>query len=205
MAENMEKKTPVAGSEMEAKTGAKAEATSETKAPTAHKAKAPATAAATPAKKGGAKEKINYTPNKPIKKKGTKTKWVKKEKVQKDAKTKDIQEALGEKWKPTFWGRFGKKNIRKQRLEKYNKWRKPRGIDILRERNDGELPNSGFRSPKALRGMHPSGFEEVLVHTKKDLDAMKSHQAARIASKIGRKKRIALVTHANSKKIWVLN
>lgn len=179
----------------------------ETKAP-AKEAKAPAKPMAA-TKSSKKEEKTETTANasmgKPYKKKGKKAVWVKKTKIKKDSKTKKSQSIINEKWKPNFWGRFGKKNLRTQRDPKYAKWRKPRGIDILRERNDGELPNSGFQTPKAIRFVHPSGYREVFVQSKKDLDNMKPLHAARFSRTIGRKKRIELIQYAATKNIPILN
>ena len=164
-----------------------------------------AKAATTPTKATKKDDKKEVVSTKPAKKKGKKATWVKKTKVKKDEKAKEMQDDLSGKWKPTFWGRFGKKNLRTQRDPKYAKWRKPRGIDILRERNDGELPNSGFQTPKAFRFVHPSGYREVLVQSKRDLDKIKPMHAARFSRTIGRKKRIELIQYANSKNIPILN
>lgn len=144
--------------------------------------------------------------SKPVKKKGVKAAWVKKEKVQKDAKVKAASETLKENWKPIFWGRFGKKNMRKRTNPKFDKWRKPRGEDMLLRKDDGMYVQAGYRTPKAIRGLHPSGYEEVMIYSKKDLDLIKPRaQAARFAGTIGRKKRITLTQYANTKKIHVLN
>lgn len=186
----------------------------ETNAPVAPKvetkveAKAPKVEAKTEAKKPAKTEKKadeKAEVKKETKKKGTKATWVKKAKVTKTDEVKTMMDALSEKWKPVFWGRFGKKNLRKRTNPKFDKWRKPRGIDILLRKDDGALPQAGFRTPKAIRGMHPSGYQEVMVRTKKDLDAMTPAQAARIVATIGRKKKITLITYANEKKIKVLN
>ena len=48
-----------------------------------------------------------------------------------------------------------------------DQWRKPRGIHSkLRRHFSGEnaMVAIGYRGPKAARGRHPSGFEEVLIH-----------------------------------------
>ncbi len=48
-------------------------------------------------------------------------------------------------------------------------WRRPKGLHSkLRERYGGKwsgriLVNVGFGSPRAVRGLHPSGYEDVLV------------------------------------------
>ena len=62
---------------------------------------------------------------------------------------------------------FGKKK------QLSDSWRKPRGQhNKQREQKKakGNLPKPGFGSPVAVRGMHPSGFFEVLVFTEKDLE-----------------------------------
>lgn len=162
--------------------------------------------AKTETKKTEKKEtKNDPTPSKPTKKKGTKATWVKKEKVKKDTKAKETQDDLSTKWKPVFWGRFGKKHMRTRNNPKFDKWRKPRGEDMQQRKDDGAVVDAGYRSPKALRGIHPSGYKEVMVFTKKDLQSMKPTHAARISGTIGRKKKIELIKFANEKKIWVLN
>ncbi|MDP2666745.1 MAG: eL32 family ribosomal protein [Candidatus Diapherotrites archaeon] len=155
--------------------------------------------------KKGAKKDEKLGVEKTVKKKGKKDAWVKKEKVRTEDTIKAIQGDLIGKWKPVFWGRFGKKNLRTRNNPKFDKWRKPRGIDILRRKDDGAYPQTGYRMPKTIRGKHPSGYDEVRVATKKELDSLGKTQAARIAATVGRKKRIQLITYANEKKIKVLN
>ncbi len=150
-------------------------------------------------------EKKEVATSKPAKKKGTKASWVKKEKVKKTDAIKDVQDSLLGKWKPVFWGRFGKKNLRTRNNPKYDKWRKPRGEDMLLRKDDGMLVQSGYRTPRAIRGKHPSGYDEVLIQSARDFNGMKPHQAARLSGTIGRKKKIALIKIANEKKIHVLN
>lgn len=171
---------------------------------------APAVEAKKETKKAGKETKRASTATaattKPAKKKGIKAVWVKKEKVQKDAKVKATSETLKENWKPVFWGRFGKKNMRTRTNPKFDKWRKPRGEDMLLRKDDGMYVQVGYRTPKAIRGLHPSGYEEVMIYSKKDLDTLNARaQAARFAGTIGRKKRITLTQYANTKKIHVLN
>lgn len=159
----------------------------------------------TPAKAVAAKEEKKTSSNKPAKKKGTKSAWVKKVKITKNDDVKDLMDDLLGKWKPVFWGRFGKKNLRTRKNEKYDKWRKPRGEDMQQRRDDGAVVAAGYRTPKAIRFIHPSGYEEVLIQSARDFNAMKPHQAARFSGTIGRKKKIALIKIANEKKIQVLN
>ncbi|MEM5872279.1 MAG: 50S ribosomal protein L32e [Candidatus Aenigmatarchaeota archaeon] len=89
------------------------------------------------------------------------------------------------------------------------KWRTPRGIHSqLRKhkREAGNLPNPGYGSPKEVKGLHPSGFEEVLVFNVKDLEKINPQkQAVRIASKVGKKKRLEIMKRAEELKLKVLN
>ncbi len=98
---------------------------------------------------------------------------------------------------------FGKKK------QLSSSWRKPRGQhNKQREQKKakGNLPKPGFGSPIAIRGMHPSGFFEALVHTIDDLEGLNPKtQAIRIAAKVGNRKRIAIQEKAISAGLKVLN
>jgi len=96
----------------------------------------------------------------------------------------------------------------RKRLE--DKWRKPRGIDNKqREKKNkaGFLPNIGYRNPKDIRDLHPSGFHEVLITCEKDLESVIDTEgvAVRLASKLGKKKREALVLKINELNLKLLN
>ena len=91
-------------------------------------------------------------------------------------------------------------------------WRRPRGLDNkLRIRYGGKksgriVVNAGFGSPKAVRGLHPSGYEEVLVHNPMELDKINpERQAIRIASNVGMKKRLAIEDKAKELGLKILN
>ena len=88
-------------------------------------------------------------------------------------------------------------------------WRKPRGKHSkLREQIDTRIPivDAGFRGPRSVRGLHPSGFREVLVHTPGDLDKIDaSRSAARIGSTVGSRKREIIEKRAQELNIRVLN
>lgn len=88
-------------------------------------------------------------------------------------------------------------------------WRKPKGKHSkLREHKKYRIPvvDAGFRGPKKVRGLHPSGFREVLVHTPKDLDNVNPEiEAVRIASSVGMRKRLEIEKKAEEKGIRVLN
>jgi large subunit ribosomal protein L32e len=88
-------------------------------------------------------------------------------------------------------------------------WRKPRG-DLSKQRRGikgkGDTVEAGFRSPKAVRGKHPSGFEEVRVHNVDDLEGVDGDiEAVRIASKVGARKRERIEEQAEDAGIRVLN
>ena len=88
-------------------------------------------------------------------------------------------------------------------------WRAPRG-GLSKQRRGfksrGPKVAPGFRSPKAARGLHPSGFEEVRVHNADDLDDLDGDtQAVRIASKVGGRKRERIEEICEDEEIRVLN
>ncbi|MFC7098285.1 50S ribosomal protein L32e [Halobaculum marinum] len=88
-------------------------------------------------------------------------------------------------------------------------WRRPRGqLSKQRKSIKGKGPKveAGFRSPKAARGLHPSGFEEVRVFNTDDLEGVDGDtQAVRIASTVGGRKREAIEDECEDREIRVLN
>jgi len=88
-------------------------------------------------------------------------------------------------------------------------WRKPRGQhNKQREQKKakGALPKPGFGSPVAVRGMHPSGFFEVLVTSLKDLEGLDPKtQAVRIGATVGTRKRVIIQEQAVTAGLKVLN
>jgi large subunit ribosomal protein L32e len=90
-----------------------------------------------------------------------------------------------------------------------NSWRKSRGIDSKtrkKKKSGVKSPCVGYRTPKKIRGLHPSGYEEVRVTTIKDLnDLKKNRHAIKISSKLGSKKRIALIDYCQKRGFKILN
>src|SRR3990170_1416335 len=88
-------------------------------------------------------------------------------------------------------------------------WRRPRGLDHkMRRKIKGWPPtvSTGYKGPKIARGLHPSGFREVLVHNVQEVAGVDpTTQAARIAHTVGMKKRAQIIAEARKKKIAVLN
>ena len=90
-----------------------------------------------------------------------------------------------------------------------DKWRRPRGIHSkMRRHFKYRIPvaQSGFGGPASVRGLHPSGFEEVRINNLKEIDNVDPKtQAIRIASTVGDKKREIIVSKAEELGIRVLN
>ncbi|HDJ27296.1 MAG TPA: 50S ribosomal protein L32e [Aciduliprofundum sp.] len=89
------------------------------------------------------------------------------------------------------------------------KWRRPRGLHSkMRKRKKYRPPvvEVGYRGPRLVRGLHPSGFREVLVHRPEDLEGLDpSRVAVRIASSVGGRKREKIIARADELGIRVLN
>jgi len=78
---------------------------------------------------------------------------------------------------------------------------KPRKKDLVRIRN----VKSGYKAPKIVRGVHPSGYKEVLISNINDLKKVdKKTQAIRIR-KIGMRKKKLLVDEATKLGIKIIN
>lgn len=88
-------------------------------------------------------------------------------------------------------------------------WRRPKGIDNkMRLKVKGWPPtvNVGYRGPKAARNLHPSGYEEVLIHNVEELTKINPEkQAVRIAHTVGKRKRLQILSEARKNGIVVLN
>ncbi|MFX0022931.1 MAG: 50S ribosomal protein L32e [Candidatus Hermodarchaeota archaeon] len=88
-------------------------------------------------------------------------------------------------------------------------WRKARGIDSntrKKKKSGVKSPTVGYRNPKKVRGLHPSGYEEVRVNTLQDLKNLNKNQhAIKVSSKLGSKKRIALIDYCQRRGFKILN
>ena len=88
-------------------------------------------------------------------------------------------------------------------------WRKPHGMDNKQRRNykyRGSLVRIGHGKVNAASGLHPSGFEEVMVHNTGDLDQIDAEtQAARVGATVGGRKRENIHARADELGIRVLN
>lgn len=103
--------------------------------------------------------------------------------------------------------------FRRQEWFRYRKlgtaWRRPKGKHSkMREHRKYRPPmvDSGFRGPRAVRYLHPSGYRDVLVHNVKELSSLDpSVDAVRIASTVGRRKKIEIYRNAVERGFRVLN
>jgi large subunit ribosomal protein L32e len=92
---------------------------------------------------------------------------------------------------------------------KHAPWRVPSGIHSKVRRHFKYRPplvSIGYGGPAAVRGLHPSGFEEVLVHNVADLAKVdKARQAARVGGTVGGRKAKQIEAAADKAGIRVLN
>lgn len=89
-------------------------------------------------------------------------------------------------------------------------WRSPnRSLDNkirLEKKGYPAKVKVGYRGPKAVRGMHPSGFREVLVYNASQLEGLDlSKYAIRISSTVGRRKRGEIIKKAIELGLRILN
>lgn len=90
-----------------------------------------------------------------------------------------------------------------------DQWRKPTGIDNKMRQEVSGWPRTvkvGYRGPAAVRGLHPSGLEEVFIWNPKDLDKIDPDtQVARIGGTVGGRKKELINFRAQELNIHVLN
>ncbi len=88
-------------------------------------------------------------------------------------------------------------------------WRKPRGKHSKQREQQNRRPpivDAGFRGPVSVRGLHPSGYREILVHTPAELDSIdRTRFAVRIGSDVGSRKREMIETRADELSLKILN
>lgn len=88
-------------------------------------------------------------------------------------------------------------------------WRRPRGIDSkMRKKLKGKRkrPSTGYRNPKSVKGLHPSGKEVVRIYNVFDLDEIDSDsQIVQIASTVGTRKRTNIINLAEEMDIHIIN
>ena len=106
-----------------------------------------------------------------------------------------------------------KPQFRRQEWFRYKRlgksWRRPRGLHSKARRGlkyRPKMASIGYRSPRRARGLHPSGFEDVLIHNTRELEVLDPKtQAGRIGHSVGTKKRVEIETRADEIGIRILN
>jgi len=138
----------------------------------------------------------------------------KKTKEKKEKKPKPVEKIKYREKKEGQETKLKKKKPKFRRQEHYKKrlslvWRTSRGIDSKKhegKRGKGKAPSVGYKNPNALQGLHPLGYQPVLIHNLKELAQIKPEtEAAIIASAVGRRKRNEMIKEANKSKITILN
>ena len=88
-------------------------------------------------------------------------------------------------------------------------WRKPKGMHSsmrLNRKYRAPMGRVGYRKIASARDLHPSGFQEVLVHKTSDLEGLDpERQAIRIGASVGNRKRLNIHDRANDLGLRVLN
>jgi len=106
-----------------------------------------------------------------------------------------------------------KPRFRRQESWRYKRvsevWRRPDGIDSKMRIKRKGWPRSaeiGYGGPRNARGLHPSGYEEIMVRNVDELAKVDPKtQAARIAHTVGMKKRAEISLRAGERHIRILN
>ena len=115
--------------------------------------------------------------------------------------TRDAQSRKQPKFRRQEWYRY-------KRLSRSG-WRKPKGYQSKQRLNmkyRTPMARVGYGKIKSARNLHPSGFEEVLVHNTGGLEGVDpATQAIRVARGVGNRKRSAIHDKADEMGIRVLN
>ena len=120
-----------------------------------------------------------------------------------DKRLMQLRKLINKK-KPSF------RRVESWRYKRVNDpWRKARGIDSQtrkKKKSGVKSPTIGYRTPKKVRGLHPSGYIEVNVSNIQDLDNLnKKKHAINISGKLGAKKRITLLDYCQKRGFKILN
>jgi large subunit ribosomal protein L32e len=86
--------------------------------------------------------------------------------------------------------------FRRQESTRYKRvpttWKAPKGRQSkqrLRKGGSPKCPGTGYGTPKEVRGLHPSGYEDILVKNISDLEQVEPKtQAVRFSARLGKNK-----------------
>ena len=105
---------------------------------------------------------------------------------------------------------FGRQQANRYlRVGRRGSWRRPTGVQSKQRRHYGYRPRIvriGYRSRAAVRGLTPTGFRPVLVHTADEIDRIEpATEAAIIARTVGTRRRLVLEESARRRGVKILN
>ncbi|MBW6451810.1 MAG: 50S ribosomal protein L32e [DPANN group archaeon] len=100
---------------------------------------------------------------------------------------------------------FRRSDIQRKKIG--SSWRKPTGRhNKIRKRIRGSMPHPSYSSPRMVRGLHASGYKDILINNVKELLNIDiKTEVARIAGTVGTKKRIDIMNEAKKMEIRILN
>lgn len=201
------KKVEDADAKAEKKTAARAKAPEKARAPAREKAKPAPKKKAEPVVEKSAPEEPREAPEKPFTtaKPRPLPRPVEKSSLELDEETRRLLGAR--RTNKSSLPEFNRIDSHKNKSLKLS-WRKPKGhhSQLRRQRKaKGSLVKIGFGSPAAVRGLHSSGYEEVLVHRPQDVQGITRSQAIRVARGVGRKKQTEIEKAAKELNVKVLN
>ena len=106
-----------------------------------------------------------------------------------------------------------KKKFKRQEYARYKKlgekWRRPRGKTSKMRRYEAgkpDMPAIGYRTPRDVRYLHPSGYKDILVHNMTELEKLDPEiEAGRISATVGKRKKIQMLEKASELGIKILN
>ena len=88
-------------------------------------------------------------------------------------------------------------------------WRKPKGLDNKVRKSKKGWPRRvkvGYRGPILGRNLHPSGYNEILVHNLEELNrAVPGRDVVRIGRTVGARKRRIILDRSNELGLRVVN
>ncbi len=89
------------------------------------------------------------------------------------------------------------------------KWRRPKGIDNpvrIKEKGYPPIVSVGYRTPKYIRGLHPSGLKPVVIHNIRELEGLNpSEVIIYVGSTVGIRKRAEIIRKAEELGFLVAN